>query len=189
MARPDDARANGEAASLLARMLSGKRETREGSWPGRPDIRFTWVVLSNTEIRDCAFTAWHEFASAKVPADNVAMLQFFQDEVLTQILARAMRDPENTERRLAKDVTEFRDLSTADVRAALYDDYVAFQQSVDPRPESLSPELADRLVELLKKKDGRALSACASFAHETWLLTSDDPPSISPTPNSLHSSG
>ena len=187
---PKHQKLQARAETLLARMRQGKRVLKPMTWPGRPEVRFQFSVLSSSEVQECFFAAFKVFAEAGVDPGHVVLMGPFDDELACQILYRAMLDPDRAldengqPRRLARDIQDLRDNSEEHERDYLLDQYADFRKSVDPTPDDLSQEENDAIVEAVKKKDRVVLKGFGSAKLASFLLTSASPPSTSPTDRS-----
>lgn len=172
-----------EAASRLGKLRGGKRLFKDLRWPGEDDLPLKMRVLSCSELQECQSAAWHRFMTPRdqgglgLDPTLITNMQIFNDEVVTQVLYLACRDPENTAASLAGSVDEMRDETSIDERAAMFNAYLDWQAEIDPAPEQLTPELNREIVELLKKKDRTALSALGGRTLVSFLLSMDSPPS------------
>jgi len=182
------------AESHLAKLLKGSRQelpklvqlaiaTAPGKAPVHVEAQL--MVLSCTEIQWCHAHAHHRFTEVlKVAPAELENRQLFQDEVITQVLARALRTVEDIEKPLATGADDLRDLTTADERAAAFELYYDYQQSVDPARTGMSEPLAREIEELLKKKDASRLGDFGSSLLVSWLIFMDERRLISPIPKS-----
>ena len=160
------------AATRLALMRRGKREVRDATWPGT-HLPVKLVVLSCSEVQECHAEAIARFERLRIPLD-VYSVQLFQDELLTQVLFRGCRDPEDIDQPFAESADDLRDNTTVDERAAVYDVYRDFQASVDPAPGEMDQELLETILDLVKKKDGARLKAIGLSGLVSFLLTTGD---------------
>lgn len=172
-----------EAASRLGKLRGGKRLYKDLKWPGEDDLTLKLRVLSCSELQECQSAAWYRFMCPRdqgglgLDPTLITNMQLFNDEVITQVLYIACRDPENVNLPLAGSVDEMRDESSIDERAAMFNAYLDWQAEIDPAPEQLSPELNREIVDLLKKKDRTALSALGGRTLVSYLLSLDSQPS------------
>jgi hypothetical protein len=161
-----------EAEGRLTAMRQGKKVFLDGFWPGDVDgPPFKMAVLSCTEVGECRGAAFAHLVSLGLDPTDGMHLDLYYDEVATQILYRAMREPADTAKRLASDAKDLRDAMSADERSALFDAYSDFRASIDPAPETLSPALLEAMVEAVKKKDKEALLAFGGRRLAVFLLT------------------
>jgi hypothetical protein len=172
-----------KALSLLSAMRQGKRHTRPGKLPGDGAV-FSWQVLTRAEKQECLAAAIGHFAKLGIPAELRAF-QDLEDEVVTQVLARAMRDPSEPSRSFAKDVDEIRELLTVDEIDLLFNGYADVEDEVNPDPAALSDELRDAIEAALKKADERALTSFGARSLGTYMLSLASRPSSSPKDSSI----
>ena len=135
--------------SLLSRLKAGKSLTRTIKFPGT-DQDVAFAVLSNADIQDAHFAVEEHFKKNKVEA-SITTAELFEDETTTQILARALKDPEDLEKPFAKGANELRSLITNDEKNILVEEYNAFSKEVSPDEDKMSDEEIEALFEQLKK--------------------------------------
>ncbi len=165
--------------SRLAKMMRGKNQGREVLWPGT-DVHVYLRPLSCAEVLECYAAAHKVFAALELPPSGF-LLDPYQDELATQILFRACRDPEKPEKPLAIDADDLRDNTTPDERSAMMALYTDLLADVDPALEELSPEIARDIADAVKKKAARTLRRFGSSMLASYLLTTGEPPATSPT--------
>jgi hypothetical protein len=171
-----------EGERRLARFRQGKKHFLEGHWPGDSELKFKLAVLSCTEVGECRGAAFaHLKVDLKLDPNDVLNLDLYQDEVLTQILFRALRDFEDPSQPLAADAKDLRDFMTPDDRSALFDIYSDFRASVDPAPETMDADLYAAIIDAVKKKDMGSLLAFGGRKLAVFLTTGESPPDSSPT--------
>lgn len=161
--------------SRLAEIARGKRELRPATWPGL-GIACRMRVLSCSEVQECQAAAFVRFQDIKLPID-VYSISLFEDEVITQLLHRACRDQDNPqEQTFAIDAQDLRENTNVDQRAAMFEIYKEFADSVDPSPLDMAPEEVRTILEAIKKKDRITLSSFGLRALVTYLLTTASQP-------------
>jgi len=188
--RPLDARKvpDARAASRLEKLGIGRREMRRVQWPGRPEVEAFMQILSCSEVQACHAAAYARFRDLEMPVEPLS-LDSFQDECMTQILARGLRDPEHPkELPLATDAADLRDNTTVHERAAVFQLYADFVAEMDPDPTRLPPDLVHQIEELVKKKGETWLRELVSSSLASSSPTSDSQPESSPTGSSRSSS-
>ena len=158
-----------QALSKLAAMRAGKRHLKPGALPGETAPSFVWRVLTRGEKQECTAAATKRFADIGVPPE-LRGYQDFEDETITQVLWRAMRDADKPERPFATDARELRDLLTADELDVLWTQYADFEEEVNPDEITASPELLAEIDRILKKKDETALISFGSRSLANYLL-------------------
>lgn len=171
------------AESRLAKLRRGKLEYKRARWP-RSDDECLLRVLTCSEVQECQAHAFRRFKELDIPVVPATM-SLFEDECLTQVLFRGCRDPNDPERlTYAIDVDDMRDNTTVDERAAMYTVFRDLCEEQDPDPETVSPELLRQIEEAVKKKDAALLRGFGSSALVSFMLSTDSPPSSSPTGSS-----
>lgn len=184
------ASARADAERRLGALRAPRKQYLERHWPGEPELRFKMAVLSCSDIASARAAA---FAYLKVDLglepDSTLNLDLYQDEVVTQILFRACRDPENPSEPFASDAADLRDSSTADERTALWDEYNDWRSSIDPAPDEIPPEVLAEMEDAVKKKDRGALLAFGGRRLSGLLLSLADRLYPSSTPKSDTPSG
>lgn len=163
-----------------ARGLSRLAELRKGDpmtdahWP-RPgqDIPMKVRSLSDTEVVECHARALAYFEEKAIDLERFGQLVVgaFEDEVTTQILFLACRDPEDTRNSIAEDVADLRDNTTPDERFYVVQLYRSHRAKVDPTLRQLTAEQMGEIVDAIKKLDARRLSAFASSVLASFMLT------------------
>ncbi len=161
--------------SALARRLRGRKATQPDELPGVVG-KFVWRLVLESEKQECTAKALRRLESLKIPHD----LQRWQDlesEIMTQVLARAMRDPdqpgedESYPYAIARDADELRDLLTADERDILWKRYADWEADQAPIEAELSTLMTDAITRAVKKKDAADLNAFAPAMLRQWLLS------------------
>lgn len=181
---PTEARAQ----SRLAQLGIGTRELQRVEWPGRSDVSCLIRLLTCDEVQGCHAAAYVRFRELGLPVEPVTMA-LFEDECVTQILARALRDAERPEDLpFAVDAADIREHTTVNERAAVFGLYADFAAERDPDPDTLPPSLVHELEDLVKKKGVAYLRGLVSSALATSAPTSGSQPESSPTGSSESSS-
>lgn len=167
---------------LIERLGRGKQLYRDFTWPGGA-LPCRIRVLTNSEIQLSVAGAMKRWADLGVELAPI-MANDFADEVVTQRLWRGLEDPERPiagDRwgrclRLFDTVDEFRDLTTAAERAAVYDRYVDLDEETDPALGELDADTMRRIEDAVKKKDEQGLRGFGASTLRRWLLTTVSPP-------------
>ena len=167
---------------LIARLGRGKQLYRDFTWPGGA-LPCRLRVLTNTERQESTAGAVKRWADLGVELAPI-MANDFADEVVTQRLWRGLEDPERAIegdrfgrcRRLFDTVDEFRDLTTAAERAAVFDAAVDLEDDTDPALGELSPDVMRSIEDAVKKKDEQGLRGFGASTLRRWLLTTGSPP-------------
>lgn len=145
-------RAEAVAESRLASARRGKRELKPGAL--RDGVGFVWRVLTGTERQEAEAHAYARFAQLGLPHEYRAYASI-EDETWYQVLWRALRDPDDPNLPLARDVDELRDLIGDEERDELATAYGDFEEEVNPigaaRP--ISEAEFEAIVEAIKKND------------------------------------
>lgn len=162
------------AVTRLAAIAAGKRQFKDALFPGL-EIPVKFAVLSCTETQECYAAALQRFGELNMEVTPYTV-EPFTDELATQVLYRAVREPGEEhgplyEKRVAADAADLRDSTTVDQRAAAFQAYRDFQHQVDPDPANLSDEELNEILELVKKKDRAALLALGSASLASFILT------------------
>jgi hypothetical protein len=191
-----------DASSKLARYRNSGRATKPGLIPAGPSgtpeaIPFRWRLLNGTErqlVRSLAVARIH---SIGIPLELLGASDL-EDEASWQILAVAMRDPDEAgadprnpyPRPLAANVDELRDLLDANERDILVTHYLDFEEECDPEPTDLGEQELGAIVALAKKKPAESLGPLINFGSRTLarcLLTLVGQQSTSPSGSSSNS--
>jgi hypothetical protein len=174
--------------SRLRAMRAGKRYTRPSKIPAntvldQPEIPFVWRVVTENERADAVQSA-HEYLGRRHVPIVVPGQSYLEDETAWQVLWHAMRDPDNPDRPLARDVDELREFVSAEERDALITEYLDVEEFVNPDLRGLSGDERAALIEALKKNDTRTGLSFGSVALWSFLRTMDGQPWSSPTAKS-----
>lgn len=173
------------AESALAALMGGKRQLlpKRVVLPGL-GAEAVLAVLSQTDIGVCRAQAFLYVTGLGIDPNAKVVADLYVDECHVEILARALRDPRDEangfQRPFARDAQELRDLLTADQRAAAFDLYTNYQREIDPAAEDITQEDALEILEHIKKKDARALTALGSFSLASFLLFMESRQLLSP---------
>ena len=109
---------------LPEKFKAGKRNTKTIKFPGTDqDIIIT--VLSEAELQDAALATEKLFKFSGIEI-NPRTLDIYESEKTTQILYRALRDPEDSGP-IASNIKEFRSLLTTDEKDILVEEYLSFK--------------------------------------------------------------
>lgn len=136
-------------SSLLEKLKAGKRNVRAIKFPGM-DQNVALRVLSNADVQDALFATENHFKQHKIEV-SATTVEAYEDENTTQILFRALRDPQDYDRPFVKDVDELRRMLTRDEKDLLVEQYNAFEKEVSPSAVTLSDAEMDDLFGRLKK--------------------------------------
>jgi hypothetical protein len=157
------------AASKLASLRRSQRATKAdvlpGDLEGQDAVPFVWRLLDGNEKQLARARAVARMRAIDIPIELMFAAPDLEDECAWQILAIAMRNPDevgNDPRNpypepLAADVAELRELLTTDERDLLITRYMDFEEELDPDPADLPPEQLAAIVALVKKKREESL--------------------------------
>ena len=107
-------------SSLLEKLKAGKRNVRIIRFPGT-EQKAALRALSNADLQEAAFATENHFKSKNIEITTTT-IEAYEDENTTQILFRALRNPDDPDQPFAKSVDELRSLLTRDEK-----DYLAEQ--------------------------------------------------------------
>lgn len=164
-------------------MKRGKSEIRLATWPGLKNqdgsaVPVALRVLSCSEVQECQADAFRRFQALALDPASPLNILLFEDEVLTQILARACRSVERPhDEAFSLDADDLRENTTVDERAAMFQIYRDFASEIDPAPEDLSPVELDEILSLVKKKDARTLLGLGARRLVSFMLSTAAQPS------------
>lgn len=146
-------------SSLLEKLKAGKRNVRIIKFPGT-EQNAALRALSNADLQEAAFATENHFKSKNIEITTTT-IEAFEDENTTQIMFRALRNPDDPDQPFAKSVDELRSLLTRDEKDILVEQYNEFEKEVSPSAENLTNAEMDDLFEQLKKKPetGKGLSS------------------------------
>ena len=135
---------------LLTKIKAGTDHVKLVPFPGTT-TNVALKILSQHDLQMAAFDTEKLFTNSKIDL-NMGTATEYDQEKATQILWRALRDPEDLVKPLCASITEFRKLLSRAEKEQLIDEYLTFEKDVSPRAETLSNEEFDKLVSDLKKK-------------------------------------
>jgi len=159
----------------------GTRNMKTIKYPGS-DEDVTMRILSNAEIQEAVFATERHFLAADVVA-NTMTLDSYEDERTTQMLVRALRDPEDPKKPFAPSADELRRQLTREVKDILATEYAAFEQECSPALEKMTGDELEALWEEIKKKPQTQLNSLSFGTRTRLLLYLASLPSISPIPS------
>jgi len=136
--------------NILEQLKLGTANVRLIDFPGTTR-KVALRVLSIAERQEAVFSTERHFKAEKIETSMVTANEY-DAEVATQMLFRALRDPEKLTDAICPTLIQFRQLISRDEREMLMDSYLAFEKEVSPTPETLSGDEFDRVVSELKKK-------------------------------------
>lgn len=144
-------------ASLLEKIKAGKRNVAIIKFPGT-DQDVGVVVLSNAEIQEALFDTERRFRSHEIEI-KASTVEAYSDEETTQVLFRALRDPQDPSRPFAASVDELRAGLTRAEKNALVAAYNDHELDVSPGADMEEQDFYVLFEDLKKKPDlGNGLS-------------------------------
>lgn len=146
--------------SLLAKLKSGKKNIKAINFPGT-EKPAALQVLSNQDFQDAVFAAELKFKSSDI-AVTPSTLDAYEDERTTQVLFRALRDPDDPSKSFAGSVDELRKLVSKEEKEILVDEYNSFERESSPRFSQLSEEEFEKLWSDVKKSPQMFSSSLSS---------------------------
>jgi len=164
--------------SLIEKLKAGTRNVKAIKFPGTEDD-IVMQILSNADIQDAVFAAERRFKGEEMSVAS-STLDAYEDERTTQILFRALRDPDNSKKPFSSSADELRKLLTREQKDYLIAEYAAFENECSPRLENLSDDRFNEIWEEIKKKP-TALNTLSSGMQRRLLLFLVSQQSTSPT--------
>jgi len=156
-----------DKSSLLAKLKGGTRNVKTVKFPGT-DINVVLRILSNQEIQDAVFAAEKLFDLAKLEVKG-SSLDAYEDERSTQILFRALRDPEDPTKSFSATVAELRNLVSRAEKDVLISLYGEFERECSPGFSGMSNEEFEEIWEAVKK-NAQILSSISDLSTLKGLL-------------------
>jgi hypothetical protein len=153
-------------SDLLSRIKAGSDNVKLINWPGHSPDKASKVllkILSQDEHQSAAFSTERHFKSEKIEISMVTAEEY-ESEKATQILFRALRDPEKTSEPISPTISDFRRLLTKNEKEVLADEYLTFEKDCSPSGENLSSDELDSVIAELKKKPEAVWSTNLSTA-------------------------
>ncbi len=159
-------------SSLLAQIKAGKRNVKVLDYPGVEGLQVALRVLSNQEIQDAILAAEQLFKERGLEITD-SNRDAYSDERATQVLARALREPENPNKPFAASAKELRGLLEKEEKDLLLQEYYDFEQAVSPRINRMTEEEFEELWSSLKKSPelSSALNSCTLSGLITYLAS------------------
>jgi hypothetical protein len=148
----------------LDRMRLGQAVCDQVNLVSDPEIRLAIVPLSDAEAGNALVAA----AMIDVP-DNVAGLMARDHKQKVELLAYAIRDPQDLDKRLYRNGVELQEeLQESDVNH-LYDCFLEMQENSNPAIEGIDPEEFEELKKALQEITWSELSGRSWFAAKRFL--------------------
>jgi hypothetical protein len=162
--------------SLLAKLKGGSRNVSIVAFPGRPEDKIALRVLSGQELQAAVFDAERRFKTEEIEIVPTT-LEALEDERTTQLLFRALRNPDDPAEPYAESAEEIRKLLSREEKGLLASAYNEFERDCSPRIASLSEGEFEGIWQELKKNPGTDLSSFSSGTLRRLLLYSVSRPS------------
>ena len=167
---------------ILERLKLGTNNTKLVKWPGS-DLAIIVRILSQQDIQEAIFATERLFKSSKIET-NLMTADEFDNEKQTQVLFRAIRDPEDMEKPICQTVEEFRRSLTREEKELLIAEYNGFESECSPSPDNLTNDEFDKVMSDLKKKPAETLGNITSISTlKKLLLIMASPPKKLPRGN------
>jgi glycosylphosphatidylinositol transamidase (GPIT) subunit GPI8 len=159
--------------SLIKRIKAGSDNIKLLDYPGT-DTKVGLRVLSVNELQSAVIDTDRFFGDKKISVSiqtgSIAMVDEFEAERITQILYRALRDPEDLSKPIASNITEFRSNISNLERDALGKEYVAFEKECSPAPENSTNEELEAMYQDIKKNYQQAIGNVSSISTAKKLM-------------------
>ena len=169
-------------SNLLEILKAGSKNIKLVDYPGST-TKVALKILSQQDQQAATFATERHFKSEKIEV-NLVTADEYEQEKATQILYRAIRDPQNLDEPIASTVTEFRKMLDRNEKKILIDDYLAFEAECNPSPENLSSEEFDKIFTDVKKNCVATVSNISSIhTLRKLLIIMASRPAILPTVN------
>jgi hypothetical protein len=146
---------------LIEQLKAGASNHKMVSWPGS-DARIELHVLTEQDHFEAGIAADRIYADADLPITS-ANVDDYQAEKNTQLLFRAVRDPQS-HKPLKCAVEDFRRMLTRDIRNALITELSQLEQECSPNPYTLSDEQYASVLEAVKKNAEPTVMSVSSIA-------------------------
>ena len=147
-------------SDLLNKLKAGTDNVKIIKWPGtETDVALR--ILSQRDHQDAAFATERLYKQEKIDISMVTAEEY-ESEKATQMLYRALRDPQKLEEPVTATITEFRGLLRIEEKRALVAEYLGFEGECSPSPENLSAEEFDKVFTALKKNATETLGNITS---------------------------
>jgi hypothetical protein len=156
-------------SDLLSKIKAGTDNVKLLDWPGSSQ-KVALRILSQRDFQDAIFSTERHFKAEKIEV-NMVTAEEYDSEKATQILYRALRDPEHLTEPICPTVTAFRQTLTREEKAIILQEYVAFESECSPAPQNLSDEEFDKVFEDLKKNATTTLGSVTSLSLAKKLIT------------------
>ena len=155
-------------SDLLQKIKLGTDNIKIVEWPGTK-TKVALKILSQREHQEATFATERHFKSEKIEV-NLVTSEEYESERATQLLYKALRDPEKTEEPICSSITEFRSSMTREEKRVLTDEYLGFESECSPAADNLSGDEFDRVLSALKKNATETLGSITSMSMLKKLL-------------------
>ena len=156
-------------SDLLETLKLGTDHVKLINFPGT-DKKVAIRILSTHDLQMATFATERLFKSEKIEVNMVSAAEYDAEKAI-QILYLALKDPQNLDQSICKNVTEFRKALTKNERDILIDEYITFEKDCSSSLDMLSNEEFDRLVAEVKKKPETIQTNSLSTATLKRLIT------------------
>ena len=162
---------------LIEKLKAGTYNVKIISWPGTKE-KIGIAILTEAEVQAAQFDTEALFKARDI-AFSASTLEAYQSELNTQVLSRALVDPQ-TKKPLFKTAEELRGLiAHPDVKANLTQEYTDWQTECSPSPIELPDDkYADLYAEV--KKNPSITSALNSITLRGLITYSANLPASCP---------
>lgn len=135
---------------LLERLKAGKKNKKTIKFPNTGE-GVVLCVLSESEIQEAHFAAERHFKTQGIEV-SMATADVYEAEKMTQVLYRALRDPLDEKKPVARTVELFRSLLERAEKDLLIDEYNALDLESNGGAAALTDEDLDIFIDELKKR-------------------------------------
>jgi len=139
--------------SFFEKLKRGCKNYRKIKYPGT-EQEIVIIVLSNAEFQDAIIEAENYFKGKNITPSK----EMLDDEIATQILARALRDSNNIQKYLVKNSDELRMHITRAEKNSLVEEYNALELECSPNLNTITDEEFSKIWEDIKKNPETLLS-------------------------------
>jgi hypothetical protein len=172
-----------DTKSKLAQVIGGRR----GEDATLPVIGPVWMeLLGSAKSTEIAAAADREIAELGFTDGSAGAAIRFEAARALRTLAAGVRDPADHGKAFGT-LDEWRDLVDDQLLNACWQAYGEMQERLDPLERPLTEEEFGAIEAAVKKKDGAVLRSFGIARLCAWLVSTADPPAISPTPSSSSS--
>jgi len=155
-------------SDLLNQLKLGTDNVKLIKWPGSSK-EVALRIISQRDHQDSVFSTERLFKSEKIDV-NMVTAEEYDSEKATQLLYRALRDPQKLDEPISTSIGEFRRLISREEKRMLIDEYMGFESECSPSPENLSAEEFDKVFTALKKNSAETIGSITSMSTLKKLL-------------------